>query len=177
MDRRASHAAAHGVAKSQTWLSDWTHTHTRLRWAEGTSWWIQCLWIFIHLGSYWCAGYFLKLIVVMLVWLSKYTNNDCILHFKWMNCVLHEFVSIDTFQTIFKKKKWNISIKLLKVRIWGTSLVVQHLGICLPQQGTWPWSLVWADSVVPWSNWAHLPWVLKPVHPRARAPQQESGLH
>ena len=30
---------------------------------------------------------------------------------------------------------------------------------------------------VPWSNWAHVPRVLKPVHPRARAPQQESGLH
>jgi len=30
---------------------------------------------------------------------------------------------------------------------------------------------------VPWSNWAHVPRVLKPVHPRAPAPQQESGLH
>ena len=26
MDRKAWHAAVHGVAKSQTWLSDWTET-------------------------------------------------------------------------------------------------------------------------------------------------------
>ena len=30
---------------------------------------------------------------------------------------------------------------------------------------------------VPWSNWSHVPQVLKPVDPRAHAPQQESGLH
>ena len=34
MDREAWHAAVHGVAKSQTWLSDWT----------GLNWTLQCLW-------------------------------------------------------------------------------------------------------------------------------------
>ena len=31
---------------------------------------------------------------------------------------------------------------------WGrvTSLAVQHIGICLPTQGTWVWSLVWEDA-------------------------------
>ena len=29
MDREAWHAAVHGVSKSQTWLSNWTDTHTQ----------------------------------------------------------------------------------------------------------------------------------------------------
>ena len=33
MDREAWHAAIHGVAKSQTWLSDWTE----LNWTEAKS--------------------------------------------------------------------------------------------------------------------------------------------
>ena len=28
-DREAWHAALHGIAKSQTWLSDWTHPQTQ----------------------------------------------------------------------------------------------------------------------------------------------------
>ena len=35
MDREACCAAIHGVAKSQTWLSDWTE----LTWTEGFWWW------------------------------------------------------------------------------------------------------------------------------------------
>ena len=35
MDREAWHAAVHGVAKGQTWLSDWTeHFMTELNWTE-----------------------------------------------------------------------------------------------------------------------------------------------
>ena len=30
MDREAWHAGVHGVAKSQTWLSDWTTTSTKM---------------------------------------------------------------------------------------------------------------------------------------------------
>ena len=33
MDREAWHAAVHGTAKSQTWLSDWTE----LNWTEGSA--------------------------------------------------------------------------------------------------------------------------------------------
>ena len=37
MDREAWHAAIHGVAKSQTWLSDWTE----LNWTESRLWFFQ----------------------------------------------------------------------------------------------------------------------------------------
>ena len=36
MDREAWHAAVHGVAKSWTWLSDWTELNWRLGWAGET---------------------------------------------------------------------------------------------------------------------------------------------
>ena len=32
MDRGAWQATAHRVAKSQTWLNNWTHTHTHIKW-------------------------------------------------------------------------------------------------------------------------------------------------
>ena len=36
IDREAWHAAVHGVAKSQTWLSDWTELNwTELNWTDG----------------------------------------------------------------------------------------------------------------------------------------------
>ena len=34
IDREAQHAVAHGVTKSQTWLTDWT----KLNWTEYTMW-------------------------------------------------------------------------------------------------------------------------------------------
>ena len=53
-----------------------------------------------------------------------------------------------------------------------TSLVVQWLGICLPMQGTWLWSLIWEDFTYHGATnpmrhnfWAHAP--------RVRAPQQK----
>ena len=66
---------------------------------------------------------------------------------------------------------------------WGTSLVVQWLGIRLPMQGTWVRALVredptcleatkpmchnyWACSLEPASHnyWAHMPQLQKPTH-------------
>ena len=41
-DREAWHAAAHGVAKSQTWLGDWTTTMTTLYW-KAAEWVSLCL--------------------------------------------------------------------------------------------------------------------------------------
>ena len=43
MDREAWRAAVHGVAKSQTWLSDWTE----LNWASKTCWVSSLLYTFI----------------------------------------------------------------------------------------------------------------------------------
>ena len=73
-----------------------------------------------------------------------------------------------------------------------TSLVLQWLRVCLPMQGTWVRSLVQQDSTCCgaakpvchnyWTcalepsgcnYWAHMPQVLKAVHPRACALQQE----
>ena len=59
--------------------------------------------------------------------------------------------------------------KLLKV-CSGTSLVVHWLGICLPMQGTWVWSLIWEDSTC-WgaaepmchNYWAYVQKLLKPL--------------
>jgi len=43
MDREAWHAAVHGVAKSWTWLSDWTELkHGLLRWLRGKESACQC---------------------------------------------------------------------------------------------------------------------------------------
>ena len=83
----------------------------------------------------------------------------------------------------------------LKKYRWGTSLVVQWLRILLPMQGTWVQALVWEDPTchgaakpvchnywacalepVSHNYWAHMPQLLKPVHPRARASQQEKTL-
>ena len=53
---------------------------------------------------------------------------------------------------------------------WGTSLVVQWIGICLPMQGTWVRSLVWENSTclgatkqVRHNSWAYLLQLLKPA--------------
>ena len=85
--------------------------------------------------------------------------------------------------------------------IWGTkktsgwtSLVAQWLRICMPMQGTRVWALVrenptcrgttnpmrhnyWACALEPASHnyWAHVPQLLKPMHSRARAPQQREA--
>ena len=44
----------------------------------------------------------------------------------------------------------------------GTSLVAQHLRVCLPVQGTWVQSLVWEDSTCPGAHWAHETHLLSP---------------
>ena len=49
--------------------------------------------------------------------------------------------------TNYPQKKSLLSIKLLKKKsLFWTSLVVQWIGIHLPMQGTWVWSLVQEDS-------------------------------
>ena len=37
-DREAWHTAVHGVAKSQTWLSEWAHTHTYTQCTRSSYW-------------------------------------------------------------------------------------------------------------------------------------------
>ena len=57
MDRDAWHAAVHGVAKSWTWLSDWTE----LNWAEHNTLGLPCLPILVFLQlwlSYFCWAHF-----------------------------------------------------------------------------------------------------------------------
>jgi len=64
MDREAWHAAIHGVAKTRTWLSDWTE----LNWTDEYFWMIKSM--FIKLFTYnlvifilhlWLVLYFSKL--------------------------------------------------------------------------------------------------------------------
>ena len=66
----------------------------------------------------------------------------------------------------------------LKAEFSWTSLVVQWLRIDLPMQGTWVHSLVPGGSVcygtTKPTHHNHVLRLLKPVHPRACAPQQES---
>jgi len=58
-----------------------------------------------------------------------------------------------------------------KFKKLGTSLVVQWLRICLPNQGPWVWPLVWElRSHMPWSNWFYAPQLLS-QHSRAHKPQ------
>ena len=55
MDKEALHAAVHWVARSRTWLSDWTATcHMIVSGAMGMKVWISCT--FIHaLYSFWAS--------------------------------------------------------------------------------------------------------------------------
>ena len=53
MDREAWHAAVHGVAKSQTWLSDWTQTERLTSdWATDLHWNGKIIWKRIDTGIY-----------------------------------------------------------------------------------------------------------------------------
>ena len=54
-----------------------------------------------------------------------------------------------------------------------TSLVASWLRICLPMQGTWVQALVLDNSICLRATKVYAPWLLKPVGPRARAPQQK----
>ena len=56
MDREAWHAAVHGVAKTRTWLSDWTTTTTRYRSNPSPSAdeWIKKMW-YIYTMEYYLA--------------------------------------------------------------------------------------------------------------------------
>ena len=67
MDREAWHAAIHGVAKSRTWLSDWTELN----------WVFHCMdkyhILFTHSSVYWHLGCFhFGLLQIMLLWIFMY---------------------------------------------------------------------------------------------------------
>ena len=95
------------------------------------------------------------------------------------------------------RKEWCETLCLALKEQWvpGASLVAQWWRICLPMQETWVWSLVWkyftchgttkpvcpncwAYELEPWNHnyWARVPQLLKSMHPRARALQQEKPL-
>ena len=63
------------------------------------------------------------------------------------------------------KRQWSWTPSLpqrTKIKLRGTSLVVQWLGVRLPMQGTRVQSLVWEDPTChAWSNWAHGPRLLR----------------
>ena len=67
----------------------------------------------------------------------------CLLWFLliWLLCVMWH---IYTHTCVHVHKHTHIHISHLKA-LWGISLVLQWLRICLPMQGTWVWSLVWED--------------------------------
>ena len=63
---------------------------------------------------------------------------------------------------------------------WGAFLGAQWWGVHLPMQETWVWSLIWEDPTCHRATkpgtcncWAHVPQLLKPACPRARALHQE----
>ena len=91
VDRESWRAAAHGVAKSWTWLSDWTERN----WGCGEQNEEQESDNKRYRVSFWADENILKLTVW---WLHnfEYTKNYWNVHFKWVNCMVCEL----------KKKNW-----------------------------------------------------------------------
>ena len=82
---------------------------------------------------------------------------------------------MNTIQLLSDKQGLTVPIGELS---WWSS----WLGVRLPVQGTWVWSLVCEDSIGPRASkpvlhnyWVHVLQLLKPSCPRACAPQQEKA--
>ena len=130
---------------------------------------------------------------IQLCYINSQKGDAC---FSWKSANLITQYTMHNGKHLCHKNKEMISLLIaekinisymkncLKVKLPGTSLVVQWLRICLPMQGTWVWALVredptchgatkpvrcnyWACTLEPTSHnyWARTP--------RARAPQQE----
>ena len=84
MDREAWHAAVHGIAKTWTWLSNWTFLHL---------WACFCFVMFIHLYSFldptykwWCAVF----VCFCLTYFSKHHTFQAHPGYcNWQNCGNH----------------------------------------------------------------------------------------
>ena len=99
--------------------------------------------------------------------------------FRFSECLKGSICLPRQDKWLSKKQIQGISIKSVS----GERLPCWHRESISQMQGTWVWSLVWEDSTclgatkpVSHNYWAHEPQLLKPVHPRARAPQQEKSL-
>ena len=94
------------------------------------------------------------------------SRNILILYIEWMNKVLlYSIGNYIHYPVINHNRK-----EYEKEYIYGTSLVVQWLRICLPMQGTWVRSLVWEDPTCHGATkpmhhnyWACEPQLLKPA--------------
>ena len=84
MDREAWHAAIHGVAKSRTWLSNWTE----LNWNSYLNWWrcysmpscFTCVWLCV---TQWIVARHGILQARILEWVAMPSSRGSSWHMDW----------------------------------------------------------------------------------------------
>ena len=157
MDREAWHAVIHGVAKSQTWLSDWTELkkkESRVRmYGEERAWEHQCSpSLLLHPTSefsLWKPMLFLNLYKNTVPWLLPSLHSLKMLFYLAASGFCLDMILLMTCKK--KKKKRQFHRKILVS--FGKKSKSSELQFCLAVGGkNWMWSLLGLSD----SHYSHL---------------------